>query len=44
MVKIKRRKSNTWRLRRTGFRTRMKTAGGRKIIRRRRSRSRSLNK
>lgn len=43
MTKVKLRKSNTKRSRRTGFRTRMKTVGGRRIIRRRRSRGRSLS-
>ena len=43
MAKIKLRKSNTKRSRRTGFRSRMKTVGGRKIIRRRRARGRSLS-
>lgn len=42
MTKIKLRKSNTKRGRRTGFRTRMKTATGRAIIRRRRARGRTL--
>lgn len=43
MTKIKLRNSNTKRSRRTGFRTRMKTVGGRNIIRRRRARGRSLS-
>lgn len=42
-MKIKLRNSTTKRRRKTGFRTRMKTVGGRKIIRRRRSRGRSLS-
>ncbi|MCB9897571.1 MAG: 50S ribosomal protein L34 [Planctomycetes bacterium] len=42
MTKVKLRKSNTKRARRVGFRTRMKTVGGRNIIRRRRARGRSL--
>ena len=42
MTKVKLRLSNTKRSRRTGFRTRMKTVGGRNIIRRRRSRGRTL--
>ena len=36
------RNSNTKRRRMVGFRTRMKTAGGRNVIRRRRSRGRIL--
>lgn len=42
MTKVKLRSSNIKKSRRTGFRTRMKTAGGRNIIRRRRARGRSL--
>ena len=42
-MKIKLRNSTTKRRRKTGFRTRMKTVGGRKIIRRRRSLGRSLS-
>ena len=42
MTKVKIRNSNTKRSRRTGFRTRMKTANGRNIIRRRRRRGRAL--
>jgi len=39
---VKIRNSNTKRGRKVGFRTRMKTAGGRNIIRRRRRRGRVL--
>jgi len=42
MTHLKIRNSNTKRRRRTGFRTRMKTATGRNIVRRRRRRGRSL--
>lgn len=42
-MKIKLRKSNTKRSKRTGFRTRMKTANGRKILRNRRRRGRRLS-
>ena len=36
-MKVKRRNSNLHRVRRSGFRARMKTRGGRAIIRRRRA-------
>jgi len=42
-MKIRKRRSNTKRRRRTGFRARMKTVSGRRIIRRRRAMGRSLN-
>ncbi len=42
-MKVKIRKSNTKRGRKTGFRSRMKTPGGRAIIRRRRRRGRALS-
>jgi len=43
VTKIKLRNSTTKRRRTIGFRTRMKTATGRRIIRRRRSRGRSVS-
>ncbi len=42
-MKIKLRNSNTKRNKRIGFRTRMKTASGRKIIRNRRRKGRALS-
>ena len=42
-MKIKLRNSNTKRSKRIGFRTRMKTANGRKILRNRRRRGRALS-
>ena len=42
-MKIKLRNSNVKRAKRLGFRTRMKTANGRKLIRNRRRRGRKLS-
>jgi len=39
MTKLKTRRSKTKRLKKVGFRTRSKTAGGRKVIKRKRARS-----
>ena len=43
VMKTKLRNSNTKRRRKVGFRARMKTVGGRRIIRRRRARGRPLS-